>query len=1190
MESRCILFQRGIREVFMSLSFVSQRHLRRHILLVLLFLTSFRIWGTELGDRLENLHDRVSDAYFSNDFDRAIALTETDFFENLRYEDLEIPEYLDLSSEQLWYLSIRVRRGQAYFDLEEFENATMDYEFYFQNMYFSSYLSPLYLHFTNAARAYAEVGRSDEDIDDLLLYGIRILSPEEKFWIYSVKQEIIDAFGKPEDAVTWAEKASIQDPWAVGAFDRASLAEFEAGNDEAGVSWFFRALSIQYNQHGIQSVPLLLSPEVALTRRWMAGKDTSALDLCTWYMGALYGWTVEDSEYKSLRQNVQNSIWGEFLPDSPTVDLYSIYELRYRLDGQPDLRMVAPALAVATHFDLMNEDEESLKYVRFVRELIESNSSVERNWGIYIETREAAVLRATGDIMGALDILERLEREIRETSGTQSLDYARVIGTIGKCQNSLGRYDEAAYNFLQAADAAKAAGDYEFRDVWHIWMANTYRAAGEYALAIPILDELVEMAEWTIPEDPADVVGTYLWSYIDRLQLRARNNIAMGNMELASADFDSFGKLGGHIEFLSDKLSEGDTELYRDFLLHIPTLQYLSFDLLDYLILDDDPQAESVMVSVRENMALYEQMESYVIPESIQRDFLLLESRWYEYMGDIPEALNSLDAASENYIQLVETQWDFLNERERTSFLGKIDDVVDRYHDMASEYGETYPETILRAYEMAMSSKAILLRSGTDMRRFLQQEDLPVTVLASRDNWATAKSELAKYYCGFTDSIDQSRLEMLEQRADALERELSGYYGSGTSRAFGSFKVTDVSTSLSPEEAAVEIVHSEGNGYAAYVTEFSGTVRVVSLCSEEDTDGILEKWRGFIQSGKNRTDIDRLAGDRESDRVAGELFDVLWAPLESELTGFTRIYLSPDGIYQLVNPATLVDSNDRYLGEYLQIVMMTTTSDLASDDPVSQSDSSGRTALLLGAPSYNMDTTGIIEVDTDSDSDRSVDFFNRLDRRFTEVPSLPGTRREVEAVAQLLEASNTQVEMLTESAADEYNLKRIDSPDILHLATHGFFLDDEESRGKNPMLRSGLLLAGCENGYRQSGEAFEDGILTAYEAQDLNLSDTDLVILSACETAIGEVMSGEGVFGLQRSFLMAGAGHLIISLWSVDDKATADFMIEFYSAWLESDNIATGFATAVDRVREKYIEPYYWGSFILVERQTGMVH
>ena len=128
------------------------------------------------------------------------------------------------------------------------------------------------------------------------------------------------------------------------------------------------------------------------------------------------------------------------------------------------------------------------------------------------------------------------------------------------------------------------------------------------------------------------------------------------------------------------------------------------------------------------------------------------------------------------------------------------------------------------------------------------------------------------------------------------------------------------------------------------------------------------------------------------------------------------------------------------------------------------------------------------------------------------------------------------------------------------------------------MIRSGIVLAGVKNTEK---EKTEDGILTAYEATNLDLDGTDLVVLSACQTGLGEVRNGEGVYGLQRAIMVAGANNLLMSLWKVDDDATAFLMTSFYSEW-EGQKNPDEFREIQIALRKKYPHPFYWGAFVML--------
>ena len=210
------------------------------------------------------------------------------------------------------------------------------------------------------------------------------------------------------------------------------------------------------------------------------------------------------------------------------------------------------------------------------------------------------------------------------------------------------------------------------------------------------------------------------------------------------------------------------------------------------------------------------------------------------------------------------------------------------------------------------------------------------------------------------------------------------------------------------------------------------------------------------------------------------------------------------------------------------------------------------------------------------------------------------TAEEVKMIKGLFDQKKITAKVFTQTVATEENLKALDgnSPQVLHIATHGFFLPQANKKrqennlsnentytlAEDPLMRSGLILAG--GNYAWSGKApiagVEDGVVTAYEISQLNLSNTELVVLSACETALGDVIGSEGVFGLQRAFKMAGVKKLIVSLWQVPDKETAELMTAFYTYWIQGKTIEESFCQALADMRKKY-SPFYWAAFVLVE-------
>ena len=306
-----------------------------------------------------------------------------------------------------------------------------------------------------------------------------------------------------------------------------------------------------------------------------------------------------------------------------------------------------------------------------------------------------------------------------------------------------------------------------------------------------------------------------------------------------------------------------------------------------------------------------------------------------------------------------------------------------------------------------------------------------------------------------------------------------------------------------------------------------------------------------------------------------------------------HLLLAPDGQLNLIPFAALVDDNQRYLVERYRLTHLTSGRDLLKVP----APASSNPPLLLGNPDYSQAAQPATVA-----TQRGVELSRAPDLRELQFAQLPGTEAEVRAIAPLL----GQATVLTGPAATETALKQAQAPRILHIATHGFFLEDvapapsslaqraapnisptmgmrtpisrPNTSQTHPLLRSGLALAGFNP--RQSTP--DDGVLTALEASTLNLQGTQLVVLSACETGVGDVATGEGVYGLRRALTLAGAESLLTSLWQVDDQATKELIVDYYQRLLNQSGRSEALRQAQLAMLQNptYQHPYYWAALV----------
>jgi CHAT domain-containing protein len=427
-------------------------------------------------------------------------------------------------------------------------------------------------------------------------------------------------------------------------------------------------------------------------------------------------------------------------------------------------------------------------------------------------------------------------------------------------------------------------------------------------------------------------------------------------------------------------------------------------------------------------------------------------------------------------------------------------------------------------------------------------------------------------------------LARLDEEARRLESELrksSAAYRAGAPEV----SVEAIHKAIPADAALIEIVRyrpfqptavqerllSDRYRFAAYVLRPGVAPQAIPLGEAEPIDRSIMAWREAL-ANPDRADVDRLGRD---------VYGRVMKPLAPALAGTKHLILSPDGGLQLVPFAAMPDDNGVPLVRRFTVSYVTSGRDLLRFafrfDP-------RQGTVIIADPIFD----GVPAGPAKGRGARSAAF------KAIRWEPLPGTGEEAAA----LQAELQDARLFTREAATEAALKAIQAPRILHVATHGFFLPAEREdrpdgpgRGlvmapgemggtENPLLRSGLVLAGA-NALASGGD---DGVLTALEATGLDLVGTKLVVLSACETGVGEMRPEQGVYGLRRSLVIAGAESMVMSLWQVDDAATRDLMIAYYKEL----KAGTGRAEALRKVQVKmagsaeFAHPYYWASFIPV--------
>jgi CHAT domain-containing protein/Flp pilus assembly protein TadD len=580
----------------------------------------------------------------------------------------------------------------------------------------------------------------------------------------------------------------------------------------------------------------------------------------------------------------------------------------------------------------------------------------------------------------------------------------------------------------------------------------------------------------------------------------------------------------------------------------------------------------------------------------------------YAVKGDVAQAVTFLSRAS-----AIDERNSALNlaigsERQKLAYLSLFSNWTNFTLSLHSQAAPNDPQALDLGFTTLLRRKGRGLDAMTDTIATLRRHATP-QVQELFDRLAEARSQLAALTLKGPDATNpdtyRNRLATLKEKVEDLEGNLSSH-STEFRKQTRPVTLAAVQAALPSGTALVEFAvcspwepqteKSKPPRYLAYLLAPQGQPKWVDLGEAAPIDRAVDAWRKALRD-PNRSDIRRLA------RVVDEKVMRPVRPLLSQLPGDTRrLLIAPDGSLNLIPFAALVDERNRYLVERYSISYMTSGRDLLR---LQTSEPSKSAPLVLANPLFGTGETADTQADQNPADSPAGDQPGseapaRNDPREVFFSPLPGTRREALAITALLPKAS----LLLREDATEAALKQASAPSILHIATHGFFLEDQEApptdaRGlftdnplrssdprltkwaakiENPLLRSGLALAGVNQ--QRGGD--DDGLLTALETASLDLWGTKLVVLSACDTGVGKVKNGEGVYGLRRALVLAGSESQVISLWPVSDRETRGLMAGYYRRLMKGE----GRGEALRQIQLEMLKgtrlrhPYYWASFI----------
>lgn len=796
--------------------------------------------------------------------------------------------------------------------------------------------------------------------------------------------------------------------------------------------------------------------------------------------------------------------------------------------------------------------------------------------------------------------------------GEQHPDYATSLSILGQLYTSMGKYSEAETMYSKAIQIKKnnnADKTPEYATLQNL-TAGLYKAMGRYQEAEALLQNAIKLRRELLGEKHPDYATTL-------------NDLAtLYKIQNRNAEAAEYYKQALEIRkaTLGEKHPDYATSLDNLATFYFTSKQYTEAEpyykqALEIRKAIFGEKSPYYAASLNNLALLYENTKKVDLAQQYYDQALkIFETVLGQNHPDYIAALNNIAAFYENikqydkaaplYQKVIQLTLDqigknfaSLSEEEKRLFYESKRFLLDNFVLFAINQAASGNEKVINSiigdlYNLQLATKGMLLNATSKVRkRILNSGD--ANVIQKYQDWQNLKDKIASLYSLTPEELKKKNVNIaeMEQQANQLEKEIASL-SEDFANAYSNINPTwqQVQEKLEAGEAALEIIR---------INPVKDTIAYVALLITKDSE--LPKMILFSTNGKDlenkylsiyRNSIKNQTTDKLS-------YTQFWRPLRGALKDIKRVFISPDGVYNQVNLYTLEnpDNVGKFVLDEIDIQIVTNTKDLLDFDNKAKLDTENLDMFLIGNPLFEIQTTNKSRSEANLEEQQDAYLKNP---HFT---PLPGTEAELKEIRNIAVKNNVKIanNYYIAIEANEVNMKKVSSPDILHTATHGFFFPTQNTENENrrlsdgqqaetkqnndnPMLRSGLVLAGVTDYFLAPDKSnkTEDNLLTAYEVSNLSLDDTYLVVLSACETGLGKVQSGEGVYGLQRGFKIAGAKTIMMSLWKVNDDATKELMIAFYNALFETKDKQQAYQAAIKQMREKYKKPYYWGAFILV--------
>jgi CHAT domain-containing protein/tetratricopeptide (TPR) repeat protein len=771
---------------------------------------------------------------------------------------------------------------------------------------------------------------------------------------------------------------------------------------------------------------------------------------------------------------------------------------------------------------------------------------------------------------------------LSRTTGKATPEYLTVLNNLGVASVGLGRYRDARDILTR---------------VITLQQSNVKSSSLEYARSLNNLGlAYLNLRQYPIAESLFTQARACLK---DSLGLTSTIGFQIG-LNLVRV-WKERGDLSRSMNLANSLVYQGRTRLGQNRVLYPEALYLLA---MVYYATRDYTKADSILT---ESNRIFKSMLGPDHP--ILASELFFRAWILKKVGQITDAANAYQSSLLSFQHLQNTSLPLLSENAQLGFVEMISQVYEAYNsfamgplwDLPSTRGDLYSHQLQTKGQLAGFAKRIRLAivKGGDEHVIGQYREL-----------VKRREAISKFYSISQLRMlgDQREIDSLQSEAVKIEKDLLKFMGvNQLVESEREISWEDVRRALRPGEAAVELVRfrsftdhlTDTVHYGAFVvTPESEYPAAVVLDNGNELETLCLREYGDVMVDQRH----KLIDEHHVEEVLGNLYLQFWKRIQDSLTDVKHVYISLDGVYNKINLQTLFDPNTRrYLIDELDLQVVTSTRDIPTlhrnVEPELQ-----KTAELFGYPNYSLpaERQGLLGANYERGDDAFIPGPTSDSLSRYQLSDLPGTKKEIETIQKLLLNKNWLVSTHLGDDALKGAVKAVRSPRVIVLATHGYFIPDYDHNRQSgielgsltwrvvddPLLRSGLLFAGAGRTLRKSNASLagetDNGILTAYEAMNLDLENTDLAVLSACETGLGEIRNGEGVYGLQRAFKIAGANTIIMSLWRVDDEATEELTTGFFQYWLSGMDKEHAFTRSILEVKKRHPSPYYWGAFVLV--------